>query len=65
MPHAGICAGGVGQPMSLPRPGQARTIVSRRGKNLVAVIPIEDLRLLERPLLTKEKLYRIHAGPGK
>jgi len=28
--------------------GKERTIVSRRGKDLVAVIPIEDLRLLER-----------------
>ena len=28
--------------------GKQRTIVSRRGKDLAAVIPIEDLRLLER-----------------
>ena len=28
--------------------GKERTIVSRRGKDLAAVIPIEDLRLLER-----------------
>jgi prevent-host-death family protein len=28
--------------------GRQRTIVSRRGKDLAAVIPIEDLRLLER-----------------
>jgi prevent-host-death family protein len=28
--------------------GNERTIVSRRGKDLAAVIPIEDLRLLER-----------------
>jgi prevent-host-death family protein len=28
--------------------GKVRTIVSRRGKDLAAVIPIEDLRLLER-----------------
>jgi prevent-host-death family protein len=28
--------------------GHERTIVSRRGKDLAAVIPIEDLRLLER-----------------
>jgi prevent-host-death family protein len=28
--------------------GKERTIVSRRGKDLAAVIPMEDLRLLER-----------------
>jgi prevent-host-death family protein len=28
--------------------GNERTIVSRRGKDLAAVIPMEDLRLLER-----------------
>ena len=28
--------------------GKERTIVSRRGKDLAAVVPIEDLRLLER-----------------
>ena len=34
-----------------------RTIVSRRGKDLAAVIPIEDLRLLER--LAQEEMDRI------
>jgi prevent-host-death family protein len=34
-----------------------RTVVSRRGKDLAAVIPIEDLRLLER--LTREEMDRI------
>jgi prevent-host-death family protein len=37
--------------------GKERTIVSRRGKDLAAVIPIEDLRLLE--LLAQEEMDRI------
>jgi prevent-host-death family protein len=37
--------------------GKERTIVSRRGKELAALIPIEDLRLLER--LTREEMDRI------
>jgi prevent-host-death family protein len=37
--------------------GKERTIVSRRGKDLAAVIPIEDLRLLER--LAREEIDRI------
>jgi prevent-host-death family protein len=37
--------------------GKERTIVSRCGKELVAVIPIEDLRLLER--LSREEIDRI------
>jgi prevent-host-death family protein len=37
--------------------GKERTIVSRRGKDLAAVIPIEDLRLLER--LTRAEIDRI------
>ena len=36
--------------------GKERTIVSRRGKDLAAVIPIEDLRLLER--LAQEEMDR-------
>jgi prevent-host-death family protein len=36
--------------------GKERTIVSRRGKDLAAVIPIDDLRLLER--LTKKEMDR-------
>lgn len=36
--------------------GNERTIVSRRGKDLAAVIPIEDLRLLER--LAREETDR-------
>jgi prevent-host-death family protein len=37
--------------------GKERTIVSRRGKDLAAVVPIEDLRLLER--LAQEEMDRI------
>lgn len=37
--------------------GNERTIVSRRGKDLAAVIPIEDLHLLER--LAREEMDRI------
>ena len=37
--------------------GKERTLVSRRGKDLAAVIPIEDLRLLER--LASEEMERI------
>jgi prevent-host-death family protein len=37
--------------------GKERTIVSRRGKDLAAVIPMEDLRLLER--LAQEEMDRI------
>jgi prevent-host-death family protein len=36
--------------------GGERTIVSRRGKDLAAVIPIEDLRLLEK--LAREEMDR-------
>ena len=36
--------------------GKERTIVSRRGKDLAAVIPMEDLRLLER--LAREEMDR-------
>lgn len=36
--------------------GKERTIVSRRGKDLAAVIPIDDLRLLER--LAQEEIDR-------
>jgi len=37
--------------------GKERTIVSRRGKDLAAVIPMEDLQLLER--LAQEEMDRI------
>ncbi len=37
--------------------GKERTIVSRRGKDLAALVPIEDLRLLER--LAREEMDRI------
>jgi prevent-host-death family protein len=37
--------------------GHQRTIVSRRGKDLAAVIPMEDLRLLER--LAREEMDRV------
>ena len=51
--------------------GKERTIVSRRGKDLAAVIPMEDLRLLER--LAREEMDRLDiesarlalAEPGK
>ena len=36
--------------------GKERTIVSRRGKDLAAVIPMDDLRLLER--LAQEEMDR-------
>jgi prevent-host-death family protein len=36
--------------------GNERTIVSRRGKDLAAVVPIDDLRLLER--LAQEEIDR-------
>ena len=37
--------------------GKERTIVSRRGKDMAAVIPMDDLRLLER--LAQEEMDRI------
>jgi prevent-host-death family protein len=37
--------------------GKERTIVSRRGKDMAAVIPIEDLQLLER--LSREEMDRL------
>ena len=37
--------------------GKERTIVSRRGKDLAAVIPMEDLLLLER--LAREEMDRL------
>ena len=37
--------------------GKERTIVSRRGKDLAAVIPVEDLQLLER--LAREEMARL------
>ena len=37
--------------------GKERTIVSRRGKDLAAIIPIDDLRLLER--LAREEMDRV------
>jgi prevent-host-death family protein len=37
--------------------GKERIIVSRRGKDLAAVVPIEDLRLLER--LFREEMDRL------
>ena len=37
--------------------GKERTIVSRRGKEMAAVIPIEDLQLLER--LAREEMDRL------
>ena len=43
--------------------GKERTIVSRRGKDLAAVIPMDDLRLLER--LAREEMNRIDLeAPG-
>ena len=37
--------------------GKERIIISRRGKDLAAVIPMDDLRLLER--LAREEMDRI------
>jgi prevent-host-death family protein len=36
--------------------GKERTVLSRRGKGIAAVVPIEDLRLLEH--LTQEEMDR-------
>ena len=43
--------------------GNERTIVSRRGKDLAAIIPIEDLRLLER--LAREEMDRIDLADAR
>ena len=43
--------------------GKERTIVSRRGKDLAAVIPIEDLRLLER--LAGEEMGRLEIAEAR
>jgi prevent-host-death family protein len=43
--------------------GKERTIVSRRGKDLAALIPIEDLRLLER--LAQEELDRMDVADAR
>jgi prevent-host-death family protein len=43
--------------------GNERTIVSRRGKDLAAVIPIEDLRLLER--LAQEEMDQIDIADAR
>ena len=43
--------------------GKERTIVSRRGKDLAAVIPIDDLRLLER--LAQEEADRIELADAR
>lgn len=37
--------------------GNERTVISRRGKDLAAVIPMEDLRLLER--LAQQEMDRL------
>jgi prevent-host-death family protein len=43
--------------------GKERTIVSRRGKDLAALIPIEDLHLLER--LAQEEMDRIDKADAR
>lgn len=43
--------------------GEERTIVSRRGKDVAAVIPIEDLRLLER--LEQKEIDRIDIADAR
>ena len=43
--------------------GKERTIVSRRGKDLAAVIPIEDRQLLER--LAREETDRIDVADAR
>lgn len=43
--------------------GKERTIVSRRGKDLAAVVPIDDLRMLER--LAREEMDRIDLEDAK
>jgi prevent-host-death family protein len=39
-----------------------RTVVSRRGKDLAAVVPIEDLRLLERLVQEEEDRLDLEAA---
>jgi len=43
--------------------GKERTIISRRGKDLAAVISIDDLRLLER--LAREEMDRIDIADAR
>jgi len=43
--------------------GRERTVVSRRGKELAAVIPMEDLRLLER--LAREEEDRLDIAAAR
>jgi prevent-host-death family protein len=43
--------------------GKERTIISRRGKDVAAIIPIEDLRLLER--LAQEEMDRIDLADAR
>jgi prevent-host-death family protein len=43
--------------------GKERTIVSRRGKDLAAVVPIADLRLLER--LAREEMDRLDLADAR
>jgi len=43
--------------------GKKNTIISRRGKDLAGVIPIEDLRLLER--LAQEEIDRIDIADAR
>ena len=43
--------------------GNERTIVSRRGKDLAAVIPMDDLPLLER--LALEEMDRLDLGDAR
>ena len=59
MPRLNLSKAREGFPEIVNRAAQEkeRTILSRRGKDLAAVVPIEDLRLLER--LTRQEEDRL------
>jgi prevent-host-death family protein len=59
MPRLNVSKAREGFPEIVNRAAQKkeRTILSRRGKDLAAVVPIEDLRLLER--LTRQEEDRL------
>lgn len=59
MPRLNVSKAREGFPEIVNRAAQEkeRTILSRRGKDLAAVVPIEDLRLLER--LTRQEEDRL------
>lgn len=42
-----------------------RVIIHRRGKDLVAIVPIEDLRLIEKQTTTKARSVHKKAAAGR